>query len=266
MPGLLPLDFALMLLDGKKLLITGVLSPQSIAFAVARVAQEQGAELILTGFGKGRQLTELSARRLPATPPVLEMDANDPDQIGAVAAEVGSRWGSLDGVLHAIAYAPPDALGGNFLNTPWESVATAVQTSAYSLKAIAVALRPYLAGGSVVGLDFDATVAWPVYDWMGVAKASLESVSRYLARDLGPDRIRVNLVSAGPLRTMAAKGIPGFEVLADMWDSRSPLGWDLKDPLPTARTVAFLLSDWSKGITGEIIHVDGGYHALGASG
>lgn len=255
-----------MLLEGKKLLVTGVLSPQSIAFAVAKVAQEQGAEVILTGFGKGKQLTELSARRLPSPPPVLEMDANDAGQIDALAAEVGSRWGSLDGVLHAIAYAPPDALGGNFLNTPWESVATAVQTSAYSMKAIAVALRPYLAGGSVVGLDFDASVAWPVYDWMGVAKASLEAVSRYLARDLGPDGIRVNLVSAGPLRTMAAKGIPGFEVLADMWNERSPLGWDLKDPMPTARTVAFLLSDWSKGITGEIIHVDGGYHCLGASG
>jgi enoyl ACP reductase len=255
-----------MLLDGKKLLITGVLSPQSIAFHVARVALEQGAEVILTGFGKGRQLTEMSARRLPSPPPVLELDANNADHIAAVAEEVGRRFGSLDGFLHAIAYAPPDALGGRFLDTPWDSVATAVQTSAYSLKAITVALRPYLAGGSVVGLDFDATVAWPVYDWMGVAKAGLESVSRYLARYLGPEGIRVNLVSAGPLRTMAAKGIPGFAVLADTWGERAPLGWDLNDPLPTARTVAFLLSDWSKGITGEIIHVDGGYHALGAHG
>lgn len=253
-----------MLLDGKKLLITGVLSPQSIAFAVAKVAQEQGAEIILTGFGKGKQLTEMSARRLPTPPEVLEMDANDQGQIEALAAEVGSRFGHIDGFLHAIAYAPPDALGGNFLNTPWESVATAIQTSAYSLKAITVALRPYLQGGSVVGLDFDASLAWPIYDWMGVAKASLESISRYLARDLGPDGIRINLVSAGPLRTMAAKGIPGFEVLANAWGRRAPLGWDLKDPLPAARTVAFLLSDWSRGITGEIIHVDGGYHALGA--
>ena len=254
-----------MLLEGRKLLITGVLSPQSIAFAVARLALEQGAEVILTGFGKGMQLTEMSARRLPSTPDILEMDANDEGQIAAVADEVGRRFGHLDGFLHAIAYAPPDALGGNFLHTPWESVATAVQTSAYSLKSISVALRPHLAGGgAVVGLDFDATLAWPIYDWMGVAKAALESVSRYLARDLGPDGIRVNLVSAGPLRTMAAKGIPGFEVLANAWGKQAPLGWDLKDPLPTARTVAFLLSDWSKGITGEIIHVDGGYHAPGA--
>lgn len=253
-----------MFLEGKKLLITGVLSPQSIAFSVAKVAQEQGAEVILTGFGKGRQLTEMSARRLPRPPDVLEMDANDEEQIAHLATEVGSRFGHIDGFLHAIAYAPPDALGGNFLHTPWDSVATAVRTSAYSLKSIAVALRPYLQGGSVVGLDFDASLAWPIYDWMGVAKAALESISRYLARDLGPDGIRVNLVSAGPLRTMAAKGIPGFEILAEAWGRRAPLGWDLKDPLPTARTVAFLLSDWSRGITGEIIHVDGGYHALGA--
>ena len=186
-----------MLLDGKKFLITGVLSPQSIAFAVARLCQEQGAEIILTGFGKGMQLTEMTARRLPSTPPVLEMDANDEAHIAAVAVEVGSRFGHLDGFLHAIAYAPPDALGGNFLNTPWGSVATAVQTSAYSLKAMAVALRSSMAGGgAVVGLDFDASVAWPIYDWMGVAKAALESVTRYLARDLGADGIRVNLVSA----------------------------------------------------------------------
>ena len=254
-----------MLLDGKKLLITGVLSPQSIAFAVARLCQEQGAEVILTGFGRGMQLTEMTARRLPSTPPVLEMDANDEAHIAAVAVEVASRFGHLDGFLHAIAYAPPDALGGNFLNTPWESVATAVQTSAYSLKAMAVALRSCMAGGgAVVGLDFDASVAWPIYDWMGVAKAALESVTRYLARDLGADGIRVNLVSAGPLRTMAAKGIPGFDVLASAWGRRAPLGWDLKDPMPTARTVAFLLSDWSSAISGEIVHVDGGYHALGA--
>jgi len=253
------------LLDGKKLLITGVLSPQSIAFAVARLAQEQGAEVLLTGFGKGLQLTEMSARRLPDPPDVLEMDANDEDQIKAVAAEVGARFGRLDGFLHAIAYAPPDALGGNFVNTPWESVAMAVRTSAFSLKAIAVALHPHLkGGGSIVGLDFDASVAWPIYDWMGVSKAALESVARYLARDLGPDGIRVNLVSAGPLRTMAAKGIPGFEVIAEAWGRRAPLGWDLKDPLPTARAVGFLLSDWSQGISGEILHVDGGYHALGA--
>ncbi|MBA3350770.1 MAG: enoyl-ACP reductase FabI [Actinobacteria bacterium] len=255
-----------MLLEGKKLLITGVLTPQSIAFAAAGVAQEQGAEILLTGFGKGAALTKRSARRLPEPPEVLEMDANDDAQIEAVADEIGSRWGSLDGVLHAIAFAPGDALGGNFLHTPWASAGTAFQTSAFSLKSLAVGLLPLMRerGGSVVAMDFDASVAWPIYDWMGVSKAALESIARYLARDLGPHGIRVNCVSAGPLRTMAAKGIPGFDLLSAAWAGRAPLAWDTSDPEPVARAVAFLLSDWSVGITGEILHVDGGYHAMGA--
>src|SRR5712692_1252678 len=256
-----------MLLENKRLLITGVLTPQSIAFHVARVAQEQGASVLLTSFGKAMGLTEKSARRLPETPDVLEMDANDADHIERVAGEIELRWGTLDGFLHAIAFAPTDALGGAFLDTPWESARTAFQTSAYSLKAIAVGVRPLMqkaAGGAIVSLDFDASVAWPIYDWMGVSKAALEAITRYLARYLGPDGIRVNCVSAGPLRTMAAKGIPGFDALAASWERRAPLAWDIHDPEPVARAVAFLLSDWSKGITGEIVHVDGGYHAIGA--
>lgn len=254
-----------MLLEGKKLLITGVLTPQSIAFNAARLAQEQGALIALTGFGRALSLTQKTARRLPDPPDVLEMDANDQHQIEAVADELKRRWGTLDGFLHAIAFAPEDALGGAFLTTPWESARTAFQTSAYSLKAIATSMLPLMtASGSIVALDFDASVAWPIYDWMGVSKAALEAVARYLARYLGPKGIRVNLVSAGPLRTMAAKGIPGFDILAASWGKRAPLGWDVTDPEPVARTVAFLLSDWSKGITAEIIHVDGGYHAIGA--
>jgi meromycolic acid enoyl-[acyl-carrier protein] reductase len=255
-----------MLLENKKLLITGVLTPQSIAFEVARLAQENGAEVLLTGFGRAKSLTEKTARRLSGDLDVLEMDANEPEQIQAVAEEVRSRWGSLDGFLHAIAFAPGDALGGAFLETPWSSVQVAFQTSAYSLKALATGLLPLMkeSGGSIVSLDFDASVAWPIYDWMGVSKAGLEAVSRYLARYLGRDGIRVNCVSAGPIRTMAAKGIPGFSVLASSWAKRAPLSWDTSDPEPVARTVCFLLSDWSKGITGEIIHVDGGYHAIGA--
>jgi enoyl-[acyl-carrier protein] reductase I len=255
-----------MLLEGRKLLITGVLTPQSIAFASAQVAQEQGAEIVLTGFGRAMALTEKSARRLPSTPDVLEMDVNDPSQISSVASELETRWGRLDGFLHAIAFAPTDALGGNFLNTPWESASTAFQTSAYSLKALATGLLPLMreSGGAIVGLDFDATQAWPLYDWMGVAKAGLEAVTRYLARDLGEHGIRANLVSAGPLRTMAAKGIPGFQDLASIWETRAPLGWDVTNPEPVARAVAFLLSDWSRGISGEIIHVDGGFHAMGS--
>lgn len=255
-----------MLLEGKNLLITGVLTPQSIAFDAARIAQEQGANVVLTGFGKAMALTKRTARRLPETPVVLEMDVNDDEHIAAVAADLDARWGSLDGLLHAIAFAPPDALGGDFLGTPRASAEVAFRTSAYSLKALTAGMLPLLQarGGAVVSLDFDASVAWPLYDWMGVSKAALEAITRYLARDLGRHAIRVNCVSAGPLRTMAAKSIPGFDVLASAWESRAPLGWDVTDPEPVARTIAFLLSDWSSGTTGEIVHVDGGYHAMGA--
>ena len=254
-----------MLLEGKRFLITGVLTPQSIAFAAARSAQEQGAEIVLTNFGRGVRLTEKVAKRLPDPPDVMELDVNEPGHIVTVRDALASRWGSIDGFLHAIAFAPADALGGNFLNTGWDSVATAVRTSAFSLKELAAGLLPLMeeAGGSIVSLDFDARVAWPIYDWMGVAKAGLESVTRYLARDLGPKGVRVNTVSAGPLRTMAGKGIPGFDAITDSWARRAPLGWDVTDPTPVGNTVAFLLSDLSKGITGEMIHVDGGFHAMG---
>jgi enoyl-[acyl-carrier protein] reductase I len=256
-----------MLLQGKKLLITGVLTRESIAFSAALAAQREGAEIVLTSFGRALSITERLASRLEPPVDVLELDANDEGHILAVREELAERWGRLDGFLHAIAFAPQDALGGRFLETPWESVATAVRTSTYSLKAIAVGLLPLMEehGGAIVSLDFDARVAWPVYDWMGVAKAGLESVTRYLARDLGRFRIRVNLVSAGPLRTVAGKGIPGFEALAERWHERAPLGWDMGDPGPVADTVAFLLSDAARGITGEMVHVDGGYHAIGAA-
>ncbi len=256
-----------MLLEGKKLLITGVLTRESIAFAAAEAAQEQGAEIVLTSFGRAMGLTEKVAARLPRPPDVLEMDATNLDHVLAVAEEIGTRWGRLDGFLHAIAFAPQDALGGNFLTTPWESVATAVQVSAFSLKTLAVGMLPHMRehGGAIVSLDFDARVAWPIYDWMGVAKASLESITRYLARDLGPHGIRVNTLSAGPLRTIAGKSIPGFQELADGWDERAPLGWDTSDPRPVADTVVFLLSDLARGITGELVHVDGGYHAMGSA-
>ncbi|HEU4354768.1 MAG TPA: enoyl-ACP reductase FabI [Actinomycetota bacterium] len=256
-----------MLLDGKKLLITGVLTRESIAYAAARAVQAQGAEIVLTSFGRAMSLTEKSAKRLPQPVDVLEMDATDVEQVRAVGEELGRRWGRIDGFLHAIAFAPQDALGGNFLHTPWESVGTAVQVSAFSLKTIATELLPQMRelGGSIVSLDFDARFAWPVYDWMGVAKAALESVTRYLARDLGPHGVRVNTVSAGPLRTMAGKGIPGFESLADGWGDRAPLGWDPKDAAPVGDAIALLFSDLSRGITGEMLHVDGGYHAMGSA-
>jgi meromycolic acid enoyl-[acyl-carrier-protein] reductase len=259
-----------MLLDGKKLLITGVLTDDSIAFAVAKVAQEQGAEVLLTNVGRGVRLTEKVARKLPTTPDVLQMDVNNPDDIDVVAGEVMSRWGRLDGVLHSIGFAPQDALGGNFLTAPWESVSIAFQTSAYSLKALSVGLLEPMkvagadSGASVVSLTFDGRLAWPIYDWMGVAKAGLEAITRYLARDLGEHNIRVNTVSAGPIRTMAGKSIPGFDAIAGTWSGRAPLAWSLTDATPVGNMCAFLLSDLASMTTGEMIHVDGGYHALGA--
>ena len=254
-----------MILDGKRILVTGVLSRESIAYAVAEEAQKAGAELILTSFGRAMRLTERTAGRLPRKPDVLELDVNDPDHLARLTADVSERWDGVDGVLHAIAFAPEDALGGRFMTTPPESAMTAFQTSAYSYKALAASLLPLFdGGGSIVGMDFDASVAWPVYDWMGVSKAALEAVNRYLARDLGPHGVRVNLVSAGPLETLAARGIPGFRDLVDLWEAQAPLGWDPEDREPVAKTVCWLLSDWSKGVSGEIVHVDGGFHAMGA--
>jgi enoyl ACP reductase len=255
-----------MLLDGKKLLVTGVLTDDSIAFSVAKVAQEAGAEVLLTGVGRGMSLTQRVAKKLPTTPDVLELDVNNPEHIEAVSADVMRRWGKVDGVVHAIGFMPGDALGGNFLNTPWESVAFGFQTSAFSLKALSVGLlEPMKAAGaaSVVSLTFDGRFAWPIYDWMGVAKAGLEATTRYLARDLGEFGIRVNTVSAGPIRTMAGKSIPGFDQIADTWLKRAPLGWDMTDATAVGQMCCFLLSDWSTMTSGELIHVDGGYHAMG---
>ncbi|MGD0687435.1 MAG: enoyl-ACP reductase FabI [Streptosporangiaceae bacterium] len=251
------------ILDGKRILVTGVLTDSSIAFHVARVAQQEGATVVLTGFGR-LSLVERIARRLPSPPPVLELDVTDEGQLASLAGRVSEHVDRLDGVVHGIAFAPAAALGGNFLNTTWEDAATAVHVSAYSLKALAMAALPLMgAGGAVVGMDFDASRAWPAYDWMGVAKAALESCARYLARDLGPRGIRVNLMSAGPLTTMAARSIPGFEAFEGMWNQRAPLGWDLANPEPAARGCVALLSDWFPATTGEIVHVDGGAHAIG---
>jgi enoyl ACP reductase len=253
------------ILEGKRLLVTGVITKDSIAYHAAEQAQREGAEVLLTSFGRVRRMTERAAQRLPSPVDVLELDVNKPDDLAALTDSLRSRWGSVDGALHAIAFAPQDSLGGQFMSAPAESAKQAFETSAFSLKALAASLQPLMSpGGSIVGMDFDASVAWPIYDWMGVAKAALESVSRYLARDLGPSGIRVNLVSAGPLGTVAAQGIPGFDQLADLWSRQAPLGWDTGDPVPVARAICWLLSDYSNGISGEIVHVDGGFHAVGA--
>lgn len=258
-----------MLLDGKKLVITGVLTKDSIAAAVARRAQEQGADLVLTSFGRGTRLTERVARMLPAPADVLELDVTRPEDHTALAAELGRRWGKVDGVLHAVGFAPEACLGQDegVLAADWDEVSTALHVSAYSLKSLAGSMAPLMPpGSSIVGLDFDASRVWPAYDWMGVAKAALEATARYLARDLGPRGVRVNLVAAGPLRTLAARSIPGFALMEDTWGLRAPLGWDVRDPGPVARACVALMSDWFPATTGEIVHVDGGAHAVALAG
>lgn len=253
------------LLDGKRLLLTGVLTDASIAYSVARLAQEQGASVVLTGFGRGRRLTERIAGRLPHPPPVVELDVSSEEDLAALEGRVREHLDGLDGVLHAIGFAPRSALGSGVVETPWPDVATALQVSTWSLAALARATLPLLADkASIVGLDFDARVAWPSYDWMGVCKAGMESCSRYLARDLGPRGVRVNLVAAGPLRTMAATSIPGFERFEGVWDERAPLGWDVRNPEPVAQACVALLSDWFPATTGSVVFVDGGFHAVGA--
>jgi enoyl-[acyl-carrier protein] reductase I len=254
------------ILAGKKILVTGVLTDSSIAFHIARIAQEEGAEVILTSFGRALSITNRITARLPQPAPVIELDVTNVDHLDALAANLKAHVPHLDGVVHSIGFAPEAALGGNFLNTAWEDVATALHVSAYSLKSLTMAARPLFtqeSGASVVGLTFDATVAWPKYDWMGVAKAALESTNRYLARDLGKENIRFNLVAAGPIRTMAAKSIPGFDEFERVWNSRAPLTWDVTDPVPAAQAAVALLSGFFPKTTGEIIHVDGGVHAIG---
>jgi enoyl ACP reductase len=252
------------LLEGKQILVTGVLVESSIAFHVARLAQIEGASVVLSSFGRQLKLTEKISRRLPSTPAVVELDVTSTGDLDRLPDVLGEHVDGLDGVLHSIAFAPQSALGGNFLTTPWEDVATAVHVSTFSFKSLAMAARPLLSpGSSLVGLTFDASRAWPFYDWMGVAKAGFEAVGRYLARDLGPDGIRVNIVAAGPLHTTAAKSIPGFRAFEERWEGRAPLGWDVEDPEPTARACVALMSGWFPATTGEILHVDGGFHAVG---
>lgn len=257
------------MLEGKRILVTGVLTDDSLAFGVARLALEQGAEIVLTGAGRGMGLTTRMARRLPSEPEVLELDVTRPEHVGVVRERLREKWGTIDGALHAIGFAPPSCLGGGFSDAPWEDVAVAFQVSTYSLQVLANVVTPLMdpaRGGSIVGLDFDnSTMAFPAYDWMGVAKAALQSTARYLARDLGPRGIRVNLIAAGPIRTVAAKSIPAFAQFEDVWSARAPLGWDVKaDHESVGRACVALLSDWFPKTTGEVVHVDGGFHASGA--
>jgi enoyl ACP reductase len=253
------------LLDGKRIVITGVLTDASLAYGVAKIAIEQGAEIVLTGAGRALSLTQRTARKLGNDLDVFEFDVTVSEHVETVREAVAAKWGGVDGVLHSIGFAPASCLGDDFFGAPWDDVATAIHISTYSLKTLADAFVPLMGpGGALVGLDFDNQRAWPAYNWMGVAKSALQSVNRYLARELGPRQIRCNLVAAGPVRTMAAKSIPGFALFEDTWDGRAPLGWDVNDSSPVAKACVALLSDWFPATTGEIIHVDGGHHAVGA--
>jgi meromycolic acid enoyl-[acyl-carrier-protein] reductase len=253
------------LLDGKNIVITGVLTDASLAFGVAQLAQQEGAEIVLTGAGRSRSLTERVARKLPRPVDVYELDVTVAEHLDSVRAALDEKWGRVDGVLHSIGFAPEACLGDDFMVAGWNDVSVALQISAYSLKALADAFVPLMTnGGAFVALDFDNTVAWPAYNWMGVSKSALESVNRYLAMSLGGKQIRMNMVAAGPVKTMAAKSIPGFKKFEDVWDDRAPLGWDVTDSSAVAKACVALLSDWFPATTGEIVHVDGGYHAVGA--
>lgn len=253
------------LLEGKKIVITGVLTDASLAYGVAQIALQEGAEVVLTGAGRGMSLTRRTARKLADDLDVFEFDVTVPDHVESVREAVAAKWGRVDGVLHAIGFAPASCLGDDFFAAPWDDVATAMHISTYSLKTLADAFVPLMSGGGAfVGLDFDNQQAWPAYNWMGVAKSALQSLNRYLARELGAQQIRCNLVAAGPIRTMAAKSIPGFALFEDTWDGRAPLGWDVNDSTAVAKACCALLSDWFPATTGEIVHVDGGYHAVGA--
>lgn len=253
------------LLDGKRIVITGILTDSSLAYGIAKMAQDEGAELVITGAGRGMRLTRRTARKLPVEPEVIEFDVSDPSQAGSLHDRLESKWGRVDGALHAIGFAPEACLGDDLMGATWDDVKVAVEISAFSLKLLAEAVTPLMTnGGSIVGLDFDATVAWPAYNWMGVAKAALESTNRYLARELGPAGVRCNLIAAGPIKTVAARSIPGFQKFEDAWDDRAPLGWDVRDSSAVAKSTVALLSDWFPSTTGSIIHVDGGFHAVGA--
>jgi enoyl-[acyl-carrier protein] reductase I len=253
------------LLDGKNIVITGVLTDASLAYGVAVLAQQEGANIVLTGAGRALSLTQRTGRKLATPVDVFELDVTNPDHLVTVRDALAEKWGRVDGVLHSIGFAPEACLGDDFMAPQWADVAIALHVSAYSLKALAEAFVPLMTnGGSIVGLDFDNRVAWPAYNWMGVAKSALESVSRYLAKELGPKGIRSNLVAAGPVKTMAAKSIPGFKKFEDVWDDRAPLGWDVTDSSAVAKACVALLSDWFPATTGEMVHVDGGYHATGA--
>jgi enoyl-[acyl-carrier protein] reductase I len=260
------------LLSDHRILVTGVLTDDSLAFGIAKRALEEGATVALSGAGRGLSLTKRTARKLAEfgeVGEIIELDVTDPQQVEAAAAELTTRFGRLDGLVHAIGMAPQSCLGNGMFVAPFEDVAIALHISTYSLAALVGTFRPLLqksealGGASVIALDFDGSRAYPMYDWMGVMKAGLESLGRYLAKEVGPDRIRVNMLAAGPIRTVAAKSIPGFSQFEDTWSDKAPLGWDVYDSSAVADTAVAMLSPLLRGTTASVVYVDGGYHSMG---
>jgi enoyl-[acyl-carrier protein] reductase I len=254
-------DFA-----GKQGLIVGVANKRSIAWGIAQAVSRRGARLALTYQGRFEEhVTEL-AQGLPEPSLVLPCDVGSDADIDAVFARIEQDFGSLDFVVHAVGFAPRNELEGPFLNVSRAGFAMALDISTYSLVALARGAMPLMekkGGGSILTLSFlGSDRVFPNYNVMGVAKAALESTVRYLASDVGPKNVRVNAVSAGPIKTLAAAGVKGFSNILHVYPERAPLRRNV-DMIDVAEASAFLLSDAARGITGEVLLVDAGYHVTG---
>ena len=252
-------------LAGKLGIVFGVANKRSIAWAIAQAWHKAGAKLAFTYQGERlKENVEDLAGTFGADTPILECDVTKDDHIQRVFSEVGQRFGKLHLLLHSVAFAPKDALEGEFVNTSRDAFRVAHDVSAYSLVALARGATPLMTeGGSIVAMSYyGAEKVVPHYNVMGVAKASLEASTRYLAYDLGPKKIRVNCISAGPVNTLAARGISGFMSMLKHYQERAPLKRSCETS-ELGATGVFLASEGAAAITGQVIYVDGGYQIMG---
>ena len=253
------------LLTGKMGVVFGVANKRSIAWAIAQAWHTHGAKLAFTYQGERlKENVEELVGTFGQDTPILPCDVTKDEEIARVFAEVGQRFGKLHLMLHSVAYAPREALEGNFVDTSREAFRVAHDVSAYSLVALSRAAAPLMTeGGSIVAMTYyGAEKVVPHYNVMGVAKASLEASTRYLAYDLGPRKIRVNCISAGPMNTLAARGIAGFTDMLKHYEAHAPLKRNVL-PEELGATAAFLASDGAAAITGQVIYVDSGYQIMG---
>ena len=253
------------LLAGKRILVTGVLTDRSLAYHAAAKMQELGAEVLLTSFGRAKRITERAAQMLPKATDVLELDVTKQSDYDALVEELGARWDSVDGLLHSVAFAPAQLFKDPFLHANLDDVEAAMRISSYSLQQLSATLLPLMvrsqSGASIVALTVEDRVRVHPYAWMSVAKSVLNSIARQLAVHLADHNVRVNLIAAGPVRTNAGSVIPEFSEMEDTY-KRAPLGWDTRDHTAIAGPAAFLMSDLSRNMTGDILKVDGGMHIL----